>query len=54
MKKGELRVIHCGLGPIGIEAARLVSRNSMVESIGAVDISKDMSGKDLPAPHFNH
>ncbi|MBM4270814.1 MAG: dihydrodipicolinate reductase [Deltaproteobacteria bacterium] len=46
MKK-KIRVIHYGLGPIGIETARLVFRKSMVESVGAVDISKDMLGKDL-------
>lgn len=41
------RVIHYGLGPIGIEAARLVFRKSLMESVGAVDISRDLVGKDL-------
>jgi 4-hydroxy-tetrahydrodipicolinate reductase len=42
-----IRVIHYGLGPIGAETARLVLRKSNMEVVGAVDISKDMVGKDL-------
>jgi hypothetical protein len=43
----KIRVIQYGLGPIGIETARLVLEKSSLEITGAVDISKDMVGKDL-------
>ncbi len=42
-----VRVIQYGLGPIGIETARLVSRKPGMELVGAVDISKDLIGRDL-------
>lgn len=43
----KIRVIQYGLGPIGIETARLVAKKSGMEIVGAVDISKDLIGKDL-------
>jgi len=43
----KLRVIQYGLGPIGIETARLVLKKSNMKLVGAVDISKDIAGKDL-------
>jgi len=43
----KIRVIQYGLGPIGIETARLVTKKSGMEIVGAVDISKDIAGKDL-------
>ena len=43
----KIQIIHYGLGPIGIETARLVLKKSNMEIIGAVDISKDMVGRDL-------
>jgi 4-hydroxy-tetrahydrodipicolinate reductase len=42
-----IRVIQYGLGPIGIETAKLVTKKSGMEIVGAVDISKDLVGKDL-------
>jgi UDP-N-acetyl-D-mannosaminuronate dehydrogenase len=42
MKKEKIRVVHYGLGPIGIETARYVLKKSDMEIVGAVDISKDM------------
>jgi len=48
MAKGKkIRVISYGLGPIGIETARLVLKKSGMELVGAVDIAKEMIGKDL-------
>ena len=47
MGNKKLSVIQYGLGPIGIETARLVTRKSGMEIVGAVDISKDLAGKDL-------
>jgi len=47
MENKKIRVIQYGLGPIGIETARLVTRKSGMEIVGAVDISKDLVGKDL-------
>lgn len=43
----KIRVISYGLGPIGIETARLVLKKSDLEIVGAVDIAKEMVGKDL-------
>lgn len=42
-----IRVIVYGLGPIGIETARLALTKSSIEVVGAVDIAKDMLGRDL-------
>ncbi|MBN2179979.1 MAG: dihydrodipicolinate reductase [Deltaproteobacteria bacterium] len=47
MKTKKIRVVHYGLGPIGIETAKYVLKKSNMEIVGAVDISKDMIGKDL-------
>jgi len=47
MENKKIRVIQYGLGPIGIETARLVTRKASMEIVGAVDISKDLVGKDL-------
>ncbi len=47
MAEEKIRVIHYGLGPIGLETARLVSKKYNLEIVGAVDISKDMLGQDL-------
>jgi hypothetical protein len=43
----KIQVIHYGLGPIGIETARLVLKKNNMEIVGAVDISEDLAGKDL-------
>ena len=42
-----IRVIHYGLGPIGLEAARLVLSKPSMKIVGAVDIAKEKVGKDL-------
>lgn len=43
----ELRILHYGLGPIGIEAARVVARRQGMVSVGAVDIDPAKVGRDL-------
>ena len=47
MGKKKIRVIHYGLGPIGMATAKLVSIKPDMEIVGAVDIAKEMMGKDL-------
>lgn len=47
MVQKKIRVIQYGLGPIGIETAKLVTKKSGMEIVGAVDISKDLVGRDL-------
>ncbi len=47
MKAPVIRVIHCGLGPIGLEAVRLVLTKPSMKIVGAVDIAKEKVGKDL-------
>lgn len=47
MTSKKIRVIHYGLGPIGLAAAKLVLRKPDMEIVGAVDIAKEMVGKDL-------
>ncbi len=43
----KIRVIQYGLGPIGVETAKLVLKKANLKLVGAVDISKDIAGKDL-------
>ncbi len=40
-------VIHYGLGPIGLEIARLTAERAALHSIGAIDISPELVGRDL-------
>jgi 4-hydroxy-tetrahydrodipicolinate reductase len=47
METKKIRVIHYGLGPIGLATAKLVLTKSGMEIVGAVDIDKAMVGKDL-------
>jgi hypothetical protein len=47
MKTEKIRVIQYGLGPIGIATAKLVLTKPDMEIVGAVDIAKEMVGKDL-------
>lgn len=42
-----IRIFHYGLGPIGVEVARVVARREGVVSVGAVDIDPGKVGKDL-------
>lgn len=47
MKTKKIKVIHYGLGPIGLATAMLILAKSDMEIVGAVDIAKEMAGKDL-------
>jgi 2,4-diaminopentanoate dehydrogenase len=42
-----LGVVHYGLGPIGLEIARLVGQRSGVHSVAAIDIRPELLGRDL-------
>ena len=42
-----IKVIHQGLGPIGLETAKLVLDDIDLEIVGAVDIKKEYVGRDL-------
>jgi 4-hydroxy-tetrahydrodipicolinate reductase len=42
-----LKVVHCGLGPIGQSIARLTLERDGLQVIGATDPSVDQAGKDL-------
>lgn len=42
-----LRVLLCGLGPIGQGIARVVLETGVLKIVGATDISPDVAGKDL-------
>jgi 4-hydroxy-tetrahydrodipicolinate reductase len=44
---GLVRVVHCGLGPIGQAIARMALETEGLKVTGAVDISPDKAGKDL-------
>jgi len=43
----DLRVILCGLGPIGQGIARLVLETHGLRVVGAADVSPDVAGRDL-------
>src|SRR5262249_36111936 len=45
--KAPLPVVHYGLGPIGLEIARLVAQRPALRSAGAIDISPELAGRDL-------
>ena len=47
MTANTIRVIHYGLGPIGLATARLMLSKANFEIVGAVDIAKEMVGRDL-------
>jgi hypothetical protein len=42
-----LKVVHCGLGPIGQSIARLTLERDGLHVVGATDLSADQAGKDL-------
>jgi hypothetical protein len=42
-----LRVVHYGLGPIGLGVARVLLERPRVRVVGAVDASPDLQGRDL-------
>jgi 2,4-diaminopentanoate dehydrogenase len=47
MENRKIRVIHYGLGPIGLATAKMILKKQDMEIVGAVDIAKDVVGKDL-------
>ena len=47
MEHRKIRVIHYGLGPIGLATAKLILTKPDMEIVGAVDIAKEMVGRDL-------
>src|SRR4026209_1699643 len=46
-RKGPIRVLHYGLGPIGIAVARQVAERKGFKVVGAVDIDPAKAGRDL-------
>ena len=42
-----LRVVHYGLGSIGLEIAKLVSLRGALRSVGAIDVDPELSGRYL-------
>jgi len=42
-----IRVLHNGLGPIGLRIARLVATRPNLVAVGAVDIDPAKAGQDL-------
>lgn len=47
MTRRKIRVIQYGLGPIGLETLRLALTKEHLEVVGAVDIAREMVGRDL-------
>jgi 4-hydroxy-tetrahydrodipicolinate reductase len=46
-RHGRIRVVQCGLGPIGIEAAKRVMGSGAMELVGAADVDPQKAGRDL-------
>lgn len=44
-----IRVIHYGLGPIGVGVAKLVAKRTDMRIVGAIDIDPNKVGRDLGA-----
>jgi 2,4-diaminopentanoate dehydrogenase len=44
-----LKVIHCGLGPIGQSVARMILETEGLQVVGATDLAPDQAGRDLGA-----
>ena len=44
-----LKIVHCGLGPIGQSVARMVLATEGLQVVGATDPAPDHSGRDLGA-----
>jgi len=42
-----IRVVHFGLGPIGLGVARLVAERPGLRSIGAIDVNPELAGQSL-------
>ena len=45
----QIRVIHFGLGPIGVGVAKLVAKRADMQIVGAIDIDPGKVGKDVGA-----
>jgi 4-hydroxy-tetrahydrodipicolinate reductase len=45
--KEKIKVVHYGIGPIGLSIAELVSKKKGIESVGAIDLDPQKVGKDL-------
>ena len=45
--KEKIKVVHYGIGPIGLSIAELVSKKKGIESVGAIDLAPQKVGKDL-------
>lgn len=43
----ELRVVHIGLGPIGLEIARLVAARPALSAVAAFDVDPELTGRSL-------
>lgn len=43
----KVRVVSVGLGPVGVMIAKLLLKKGWAEIVGAIDIAKDLVGKDL-------
>jgi len=43
----KIRVIQCGIGPIGAKITQAIEQNANMKIVGAVDIDKEKAGKDL-------
>ena len=43
----KLRIVQCGLGPIGLGVTREILTRTGYEIVGAVDVSPDLGGKSL-------
>jgi len=42
-----IRVVHYGLGPIGIGIARLVAERPALQAVGAIDVNPELAGRRL-------
>ncbi len=42
-----IRIVQIGMGPLGIKIAKMIAERNGVETVAAIDINPDLSGKDL-------
>ncbi|MCH8981002.1 hypothetical protein IH922_03175, partial [candidate division KSB1 bacterium] len=47
--ENQLKIVQYGLGPIGIEAAKLVLQKKRLKLVGGIDVDPDKIGVDLGA-----
>ena len=45
--KGKIKIVQYGLGPIGIECAKVVLQRENLRLVGGIDVAEDKVGKDL-------